>query len=46
MGRPRKNNAGLIGRAGRQAIESEDLSRDSKRWQRRKATLERFSEYS
>jgi hypothetical protein len=42
MVRPRKNKAGLIGRAGRQAIELEDLTREAQRWQRRKATIERF----
>jgi hypothetical protein len=43
-GRPKKNEAGLIGRAGRQAIELEDLSRESKRWQSRKSTIEKLRE--
>jgi hypothetical protein len=43
-GRPKKNEAGLIGRAGRQAIESEDLVRESRRWQSRKATIEKLRE--
>ncbi len=42
MGRPRKNRSGLIGRAGRQAIEQEDLERDSKRWKRRKEAISRL----
>ncbi len=42
MGRPRKNRSGLIGRAGRQAIEQEDLERDSQRWKRRKEAISRF----
>jgi hypothetical protein len=43
-GRPKKNEAGLIGRAGRQAIELEDLARESKRWKSRKATIEKLRE--
>jgi hypothetical protein len=42
IGRPRKNKAGLTGRAGRRAIEQEDLARESQRWQRRKATIKIF----
>ncbi len=42
MGRPKKNKNGLIGRAGRQAIEQEDLERDSQRWKRRKEAISRF----
>lgn len=45
MGRPRKNRKGLLGRAGRQAIELEDIERESRRWKRRKATIERFAIY-
>jgi len=43
-GRPKKNKDGLIGRAGRQAIESENLARESKRWRNRKATIEKLRE--
>ena len=43
IGRPKKNRDLLIGRAGRNAIEHEDLSRDARRWQRRKETIERLS---
>ena len=43
MGRPRKNRSNLIGRAGRMAIEQEDLQRESQKWKRRKATLARFA---
>ena len=43
MGRPRKNRDNLVGRAGRQAIEQEDLQRESQKWTRRKATLARFA---
>jgi hypothetical protein len=39
IGRPRKNRGKLIGRAGRIAIELEDLARDAQRWQRRRAHL-------
>lgn len=42
MGRPKKNRDILNGRAGRKAIEQEDIERDSRRWQRRKQTLEKF----
>jgi hypothetical protein len=42
IGRPKKNNEILIGRAGGIAIEHEDIARDSLRWQRRKQTIERF----
>ena len=42
IGRPKKNKEILIGRAGRIAIEHEDIARDSLRWQRRKQTIERF----
>jgi hypothetical protein len=42
IGRPRKNKAGLTGRAGRRAIEQEDLARESQRWQRRKAMVKIF----
>ena len=41
-GRPKKNQELLIGRAGRNAIESEDIARESLRWQRRKQTIEKF----
>ena len=41
-GRPKKNRELLIGRAGRNAIEREDVARDSLRWQRRKETIERL----
>jgi hypothetical protein len=44
MGRPRKNRDNLVGRAGRQAIEQEDLQRESQKWTRRKATLARFAQ--
>lgn len=30
MGRPRKNSAGLVGRAGRQIIELEDLEMEAR----------------
>lgn len=42
IGRPKKNRASLIGRAGRQAIEKEDLERGYQRWQRKKETIQRF----
>lgn len=42
IGRPKKNKDILIGRAGRNAIEHEDIERDSHRWQRRKQTIERL----
>ena len=42
IGRPKKNKKILIGRAGRNAIEREEIARDSLRWQRRKQTIERF----
>lgn len=35
----------LDGRAGRNAIEHEDLTRDSIRWQRRKKAIEKFTEF-
>ncbi|OQB26673.1 MAG: hypothetical protein BWY13_00305 [Euryarchaeota archaeon ADurb.Bin190] len=41
-GRPRKNKELKIGRAGRNAIEREDIARDSIRWDRRKHTIEKF----
>jgi len=44
IGRPRKNGKGLIGRAGRKAIESEDLARESQRWQRKRAAIQRLRE--
>jgi hypothetical protein len=44
MGRPRKNRDNLVGRAGRQAIEQEDLQRESQKWMRRKVTLARFAQ--
>jgi len=31
-----------IGRAGRNAIEREDIARDSIRWDRRRQTIEKF----
>jgi hypothetical protein len=43
IGRPKKNKEVRIGRAGRIAIEAEDITRDSLRWQRRKKTIERFN---
>jgi hypothetical protein len=43
MGRPRKNMEGLVGRAGRQAIELEDLEREARRWRRRKEAIARFA---
>jgi len=43
MGRPRKNRGGLVGRAGRQLIELEDLQRDAQRWRRRKEVIARFA---
>ena len=43
-GRPRKNQELLIGRAGRNAIETEDIARESLRWQRRRQTIEKFKE--
>lgn len=43
MGRPRKNKDGLVGRAGRQLIELEDLERDAQRWRRRKKLIARFA---
>ena len=42
MGRPRKNRDNLVGRAGRQAIEQEDLQRESQKWMRKKETLARL----
>jgi hypothetical protein len=42
MGRPKKNKEILIGRAGRNEIEREDIERESLRWQRRKQTIEKF----
>ena len=44
MARPRKNQELLIGRAGRNAIETEDIARESLRWQRRRQTIEKFKE--
>ncbi len=44
MGRPRNNRAGLVGRAGRQVIELEDLEREEQRWKRRKEVIARFAE--
>jgi hypothetical protein len=44
IGRPKNNKELLIGRAGRKAIEDEEIARDSLRWQRRKQTVERFRE--
>jgi len=44
MGRPRKNKGCLVGRAGRQLIELEDLERDAQRWRRRKEGIAKFSE--
>ncbi len=41
-GRPRKNKELRIGRAGRNAIEREDLARDCIRWERRRQTIEKF----
>ncbi len=41
-GRPRKNKELQVGRAGRNAIEREDIARDSIRWQRRKQTIEKL----
>jgi len=41
-GRPRKNKELQIGRAGRNAIEREDIARDSIRWDRRRQTIEKF----
>ena len=43
MGRPRKNKDCLVGRAGRQMIELEDLERDVQRWRRRKEVIARFA---
>jgi len=43
MGRPRKNRGNLVGRAGRQLIELEDLERDIQRWRRRKEVIARFA---
>ena len=43
MGRPRKNSGNLVGRAGRIAIEQEDLQHESQKWKRKKATLARFA---
>jgi hypothetical protein len=43
MGRPRKNRENLVGRAGRQAIEQEDLQRESQKWMRKKETVARFA---
>ncbi|MGA9097471.1 MAG: hypothetical protein WB392_00900 [Methanotrichaceae archaeon] len=43
MGRRRKNKDGLVGRAGRQIIELEDLERDAPRWRRRKEVIARFA---
>jgi len=45
-GRPKKNKELLIGRAGRNAIEREDISKDTRRWERRKLTIERLKEIS
>jgi hypothetical protein len=43
MGRPRKNKDGLLGRAGRQAIEQEYLQQQAIKWKRRKATMARLA---
>ncbi|NPV63687.1 MAG: hypothetical protein HPY61_13870 [Methanotrichaceae archaeon] len=43
MGRPRKNREGLLGRAGRQAIEQEDLQKQAHKWERRKATIAKLA---
>ena len=42
IGRPKKNKDLLIGRAGRNAIEREEIARASLRWMRRRETIERF----
>jgi len=42
IGRSKKNTGALTGRAGRKAIECEDIARESLRWQRRKQTVERY----
>ena len=42
IGRQKKNRELLTGKAGRKAIEREDIARESLRWQRRKKTIERF----
>jgi hypothetical protein len=39
IGRPKKNRELQIGRAGRNAIEREDIARDSLRWERRKLII-------
>lgn len=43
MGRLRKNRENLAGRAGRQAIEQEDLQRESQKWMHKKETMARFA---
>jgi len=43
MGRPRKNKDGLVGRAGRQVIEQEDLVRATQRWKRKKEAIARLA---
>jgi hypothetical protein len=43
MGRPRKNRDSLLGRAGRQAIEQEDLQLQARKWKRRKAAVARLA---
>lgn len=43
MGRPRKNRECLVGRAGRQVIELEDLEREAQRWRRRKEVIAKFA---
>ena len=42
MVRPKKNKDELVGRSGRIAIELEDKERETRRWQRRRETIERF----
>jgi len=43
IGRPRKNLSNLVGRAGRNAIERENLERDAQRWARRQEVLAKYA---
>jgi hypothetical protein len=43
IGRPRKNRDNLVGRAGRNAIDREDVERGSQRWARKKEILAKYS---
>jgi hypothetical protein len=43
MGRPKKNNDELVGRAGRIVIKLEDGEREARKWQRKRETIKKFA---